>query len=73
MLLHCMRLILSPVWCEQPTLVAVLGKKSKFVPYFKTLDKSPESQKSVLDFLLRVSMGDETTHKLPPLLAPHAA
>jgi hypothetical protein len=57
----------------QPTLAAVLGKKSKFVPYFKPFDKSDSSQKGVLDFLSRVSMGDETMHKLPPGLTAPAA
>jgi len=59
-----------------PTIAAILGKKNKFVGYFNHFDKSPESTKGVLDFLSRVSMGDETMHKMPAaieLIAPRTA
>ena len=39
----------------------------------QAFDKSDSSQKGVLDFLSRVSMGDETMHKLPPGLTAPAA
>jgi len=61
---------------QVPTIAAILGKKSKFVAYFNAFDKSPESTKGVLDFLSRVSMGDETMHKIPAsieLITPPAA
>ena len=65
--------------------VAVLGKKGKFVANFQTPvslqsgAKGPpdprliaEWHKGALDFLSRVSMGDETMLKLPPSILPPA-
>jgi hypothetical protein len=39
----------------------------------QAFDKSDSSQKGVLDFLSRVSMGDQTMHKLPSGLTAPAA
>jgi hypothetical protein len=59
---------------QVPKAVAVLGKKGKFVGYFdEGIDKSPKAIKGMLEFLTRVSMGEETMHKLPPSIAPPAA
>jgi len=58
---------------QAPAFAAVLGKKGKFVADYQRIDGKPEWVNGALDFLSRVSMGDETMHKLPQSIMPAPA